>query len=99
MVVKALVEFSELMKLRHCIQCALLLLICSLPLQGHAQGGYLLADISPSDAAAKVVRQTGGKVLRVTLEERGGKEVYRVKVLLPEGRVKTVFVNKETGGG
>ncbi|MAR91332.1 MAG: PepSY domain-containing protein [Pseudomonadota bacterium] len=57
-----------------------------------------LAQLSTSEAAAIVARRTGGKVLKVTEEERGGERVYRVKVLLPEGRIKTVFVNKATGG-
>ena len=76
-----------------------LVLMCSLPLPLQAQGPLLLlAGIGPSEAAATVAQKTGGKVLKVTLEERDGREVYRVKVLLPEGRIKTVFVDKESGG-
>lgn len=87
------------MRFKHHIICALLMLVCGLPLPSYARGnGHLLADISPSDAAAKVVKQTGGKVLKISQEERDGKAVYRVKVLLPEGRIKTIFVDKATGG-
>ncbi|RLU03063.1 MAG: hypothetical protein D9N11_06020 [Ketobacter sp.] len=87
------------MRFKNHIVTVFLLLVCCLPLATHAQEPYvLLAEISPSEAAAKVVQKTGGKVLRVTVEERDGREVYRVKVLLPEGRIKTVFVDKESGG-
>ncbi|MBA57395.1 MAG: peptidase [Pseudomonadales bacterium] len=87
------------MRFKNHIVSVFLLLVCSLPLSTHAwEPHVLLADIGPSEAAARVVQKTGGKVLRVTLEERDGREVYRVKVLLPEGRIKTVFVDKDSGG-
>lgn len=58
---------------------------------------YWLAEVDTRQAAKLVERKTGGKVLAVTEEERNGKPVYRVKVLLPEGRIRKLFVNKESG--
>ena len=52
------------------------------------------ADIGPDAAAAKVRKDTGGRVLRVQRDERG---VYQVKVLLPGGRVRVVPVDSRTG--
>lgn len=86
------------MKVKHHIVGLVLVAILSGP--AFAQRGITplyLAEISSSDAATLVVKKTGGKVLKVTEEERKGEWVYRVKVLLPEGRVKTLFVSKETG--
>lgn len=74
----------------------LLLLVCTLPVSA-AAGQWLLAEVNTSDAAALVAKKTGGKVLKVTEEERNGQWVFRVKVLMPEGRVKTLFVDKQTG--
>lgn len=48
-------------------------------------------------AARTVERATGGRVLSVDQVERGGRLDYRVKVLLREGRVKTMTVNGQTG--
>lgn len=57
----------------------------------------MLAEVDSSGAARIVERRTGGKVLSVHRQEKKGRVVYRVKVLLPEGRVRTVSVNAETG--
>ena len=54
----------------------------------------LQADIGPDAAAAKVRDATGGRVLGVRSDGRGG---YRVKVLLPGGRVRVVSVDGHTG--
>lgn len=47
-----------------------------------------------SDEAADTVRrveiETGGDVLRAERMQRGGREVYRIKVLTPEGRVRVM---------
>ena len=42
------------------------------------------------EAVARVENETGGKVLQVRPIQRGDREVYRMKVLTPEGRVKIV---------
>ena len=57
----------------------------------------LLAQIDGAGAARIVERSTGGKVLSVDRQEKKGRIMYRVKVLLPEGRVRTVMVDGETG--
>lgn len=62
------------------------------------QGEYWLAAVDSSGAARIVERRTGGKVLSVHRQEKKGKTVYRVKVLLPEGRIRTLTVDAETGG-
>lgn len=66
--------------------------------QGHSAGQYMiLAELDSSSAARLVERKTGGKVLSVHRQEKKGRVQYRVKVLLPEGRVRTVSVDAETG--
>lgn len=48
--------------------------------------------ISQDEAAARVRRQTGGRVLDVRTASQDGVTVYLVKVLLPNGRVRVVTV-------
>ncbi len=70
----------------------LLLVLWFLPLQqGLGQG------LSSSEAAAIVREETGGRVLGVKSEKRDGTRVYRVKVLLPKGRVRYFAVDRRTG--
>lgn len=57
----------------------------------------MLAELDSSAAARLVESKTGGKVLSVHRQENKGKTVYRVKVLLPEGRVRTVNVDAQSG--
>ena len=38
----------------------------------------------------RVERQTGGKVLRAEPIQRDGREIYRVKIVTPQGRVRVV---------
>lgn len=47
--------------------------------------------ISPGQAAARARRQHGGRVLDVSLERRGARPYYRVK-LLKNGNVRSVRV-------
>jgi hypothetical protein len=44
------------------------------------------------DAGARVrqVERSGGRVLQAEPMQRGGEEVYRLKVLTPEGRVRVI---------
>lgn len=68
------------------------------PRQAVSLSGHLsLARLDAASAARIVQRRTGGKVLAVDQTDRGGRILYRVKVLLPEGRVRTVTVDAETG--
>ena len=52
------------------------------------------ADIGADAAAASASRATGGRVLSVRKGKRG---TYRVKVLLPGGRVRNVTVDGDSG--
>jgi 2-methylcitrate dehydratase PrpD len=38
----------------------------------------------------KIERETGGEVLKAQPMQRDGREVYRVKVLTPQGRIRVV---------
>lgn len=42
------------------------------------------------DSVRRVERQTGGEVLRAEPMQRDGREVYRLKVLTADGRVRVV---------
>jgi hypothetical protein len=42
------------------------------------------------ESVQRVERETGGKVLQVKPIQRGDREVYRMKVLTPDGRVRVV---------
>lgn len=51
------------------------------------------AEVTRSQAAAKAKKKHGGKVLNVNkVSSKNGKTVYKVKLLLDGGRVKTVTV-------
>jgi len=50
----------------------------------HGQGQGL------PDSVRRVERQTGGEVLRAEPMQRDGREVYRLKVLTADGRVRVV---------
>jgi hypothetical protein len=52
--------------------------------QGQRQGQGL------PDSVRRVERQTGGEVLRAEPMQRDGREVYRLKVLTSDGRVRVV---------
>jgi uncharacterized membrane protein YkoI len=54
-------------------------------------------DIGPAAAAAAARRATGGTVLGVQGGQSGGRVIYRVKVLLPGGRVRTLSVDGASG--
>ena len=55
------------------------------------------AAISLEQAADKVRRDTGGRVLSATPSEKGGRRGYDIRVLLDGKRVKKVFVDAHTG--
>lgn len=52
--------------------------------------------VGADSAAAAVRRSTGGRVLSVDLSPNG-RPTYRVKVLLPGGRVRSVRVDARSG--
>ena len=51
--------------------------------RGNGDGGL-------PDSVRRVERQTGGEVLRAEPMQRDGREVYRLKVLTSDGRVRVV---------
>jgi len=55
------------------------------------------ADVSRDAAAATVQKATGGRVLAVDQTEQGGRLVWRVKVLTPQGEVIVVLIDAASG--
>lgn len=70
------------------IHTLLLVLVVSLPasaaLREEGQYGRLPASVQ------RIERETGGKVLQVKSIQRGDREIYRMKVLTPDGRIRVV---------
>lgn len=54
-------------------------------------------DDSLPASVRRVERQTGGDVLRAEPMQRDGREVYRVKVLTSDGRVKVIQDDPQQG--
>ncbi|MBS0194765.1 MAG: PepSY domain-containing protein [Proteobacteria bacterium] len=57
------------------------------PYGGSAYGGPP-RDYGLPASVNRIQRETGGQVLRAQPYERDGREVYRVKVLTPQGRIR-----------
>jgi uncharacterized membrane protein YkoI len=55
------------------------------------------AAVSRDAAAAIAQRATGGRVLAVEQAEAGGRPVWRVKVLTPNGEVRVILVDVASG--
>lgn len=55
------------------------------------------AKASRDDAASTAQRMTGGRVLSVEKTSHDGHEVWRVKVVTPQGEVKIVLIDAESG--
>ena len=51
--------------------------------------------VSLDEAVARVKQQTKGRILTAETIERKGKPVHRIKVLLPNGSVRVMFVDAE----
>lgn len=55
-------------------------------------GGALAADPSRlPETVSRIERETGARVLSAQRSQRGGREVTRIKVYTPEGRVRVVW--------
>jgi hypothetical protein len=55
-------------------------------------GGVMAADPPRSaDVVSRIERETGGRVLSAQRSLRGGREVNRIKLLTPEGRVRVMW--------
>lgn len=66
----------------------------------HAASAPIYAQQAPVslDAAATMVRRiSGGRIVGADAMDDNGKVVYRIKVLLPEGRVRVYLVDPNTG--
>lgn len=53
--------------------------------------------ISLAEAARMVRERTGGQVLRAETKRDKGRTVHRIRVLTEDGRVRTWYVDAETG--
>lgn len=53
--------------------------------------------ISLDEAVVRVRRDTGGRVLSAQGREERGRTTYRIKVLLPNGSVRVVNVDAQSG--
>lgn len=57
-----------------------------------AGGGVLAADAGQlPETVSRIERETGARVLSAQRSQRGGREVNRIKVLTPEGRVRVMW--------
>lgn len=70
------------------IRTSLLVVVLLLPAWSVARDNEQYSRLPES--VARVERETGGKVLQVKPIQRGDREIYRMKVLTPEGRVKVM---------
>lgn len=69
-------------------------LLCALLL---AWGAPAWADVSRDEAAAAAQQASGARVLAVEKAERGGRPVWRVKVVSAQGEVKVILIDAASG--
>lgn len=89
----------------------LMLLACAAP-ASHAQSfdtegaqdkwivtdaGKQQARVSLDEAADRVQKSTGGRVLSAQAVREEGRDVYRIKILTRQGEVRIVYMNPATG--
>ena len=60
-------------------------------------GTAVWADVSRDQAAAMAQQVSGARVLSVEKAERGGRAVWRVKVLSARGEVKVILIDAASG--
>ena len=88
--------------------CKLLAMLCLLAPAAHALetplalSAWQLVEtrtdaVSLSEAAELVQRRTAGRVLSAQTGSAQGREVHRIKILLPNGEVRVVWVDASTG--
>lgn len=53
--------------------------------------------VSLEEAVRRVREQSGGRVLRAETRRENGRTVHRIRVLSPDGRVRTWTVDADTG--
>jgi uncharacterized membrane protein YkoI len=62
---------------------------------GHAVRLAAKQGMSLEQAVAKVQRETGGRILTAETINQNGRAVHRIKVLLPNGKVRVMHVSAE----
>lgn len=79
------------MKLTFPTLSACLLLLCAAGLASPELKARDATDpVRMRESVSRAERETGGKVLRAEHVRRGDRDIYRLKVLTPEGRVRVV---------
>lgn len=77
----------------------LLLTMLAVPAQARPQitTGLLsyYYTVSLEEAVAQVKEQTGGRILTAETVTKDGNKVHRIKVLLPDGTVKVMYINAD----
>ncbi len=61
------------------------------------KGIWLTSALSLDKAAKKIRKQTGGKILSAKKTKKGNRIIYKIKVLLPNGKVKVFSVDPDKG--
>ena len=51
------------------------------------------ADMNLDQAVQQVKQQTGGRILSAKTKNNDGRQVHKIKVLLPNGKVRIIRVN------
>lgn len=88
----------------------LMLLLCAAP-ASHARGADVegardrqsvgasdrQGDASLSEAAKRVQKSTGGRVVSAQTVKEDGRRLHRIKVLTQQGEVRIVYVDAVTG--
>lgn len=65
-----------------------------------AGGSVLAADPGRlPETVSRIERETGGRVLSAQKSQRGGREVNRIKVYTPEGRVRVMWDDPQRDRG
>lgn len=68
------------------------LLVAALPASGRERMSSL------QEAIEEVQRETGGRVLAADTVRAGPRELYRIKVLTPDGRVRVITKSSRSDG-
>ena len=73
----------------------ILILMAPLSSPSYAQPHFLLAQSGAktlNDATQSIKQQTGGRILSTKTVKNNGQIIYKIKVLLPSGKVQTFKV-------
>jgi hypothetical protein len=78
--------------MRPCLSPTLLALALLVTGSGVFVGGVSAADAGRlPESVSRIERETGGRVLSAEKSQRGGREMNRIKVYTPEGRVRVMW--------